>query len=538
MPRIVKILLLAVVLPLLVIVGLLLAVPYLVNVDGYAPHIAARLEPALGRKVRLGHIRLSLLPLSLVAEKVGVSEDPAFGSGDFVTMDALRIEVSLVGLLNRQIDITTLEADRPVVKAVKKATGVWNFDSLGAEVTAAPSGSPAPKKETTQGLEIAKLRLNDGSFSLDDLSGPKPAHMEFDHVTASAEHLASGKAFEFLLAVKFTDGELQTSGSAGPFIMSVPPSLPLQLHAKLENVDIVKLYGSDSPIRGRLSGTIEIDHDGKVAKITGQATVQQFQTNAKSRPSPIPVSAQFQAEYMPLTENLSLQKIDLTAGQAAIAITGLNSRRLPESNRLSVKAANAPLADFGKLLPALGVILPNNSSITSGALTLTAELTGPLTPMNGTVTISVANAKWSGYSLTGKVSEVARFVGLPSTRDTEVQSLKGDAHFVNGAATFSNLAGVMPGLSITGGGTMNAQDQLNLKMQAQFTSGGTAAQVISSLAGTKGVPFAVTGPIDNPQFAPDVAGAGQRITSLKDLAGQGGGNLGKTLGGLLKKKNP
>jgi hypothetical protein len=187
----------------------------------------------------------------------------------------------------------------------------------------------------------------------------------------------------------------------------------------------------------------------------------------------------------------------------------------------------------------MGVVLPNNSSFTAGTVTQSADFSGALQPLNGTVTINVQNAKWSGYSVTEKVSDVARLAGVATTRDTEIQTLKGSAKFVNGAATFSNLEVVMPGLTITGAGAMGADDQLDLKMQAFFTGGSTGAKVLSALAGSKGVPFSVKGPVNNPQFSPNVGGAGkQQITSLKDLATQGGGaNLGKALGGLIKKKD-
>src|SRR5580693_6937817 len=102
MPRILKIILLAVVLPLALLVGLLLAVPYFVTLDSFGSKVTERLEPALGRKVHMGHIHLSLLPLSLIVDKLGISEDPAFGTGDFATMDSLRMDVSLVSLFNRQ----------------------------------------------------------------------------------------------------------------------------------------------------------------------------------------------------------------------------------------------------------------------------------------------------------------------------------------------------------------------------------------------------------------------------------------------------
>ena len=85
---------------------------------------------------------------------------------------------------------------------------------------------------------------------------------------------------------------------------------------------------------------------------------------------------------------------------------------------------------------------------------------------------------------------------------------------------------------------MDADEQLDLKMQALFTGRGAGAQVLSALSGSKGVSFSVKGAVDNPQFWPGVSGAGkQPITSLKDLAAGRGGSLGQALGGLLKKKN-
>jgi hypothetical protein len=184
------------------------------------------------------------------------------------------------------------------------------------------------------------------------------------------------------------------------------------------------------------------------------------------------------------------------------------------------------------------VMLPSNSALTSGTLTQSSEFTGPLEPLNGTVAINLQNAKLSGYSITEKVSGVARLAGLQTTKDTEIQSLKGTAHFVNGAATFSDIQAVMPGLTVTGGGAMDAGGQLDLQLQAFFTGSSTGAKVISALAGSKGVPFSVKGPMHNPQFSPGIGAAGkQQISSIKDLAGKGGGNLGKALGGLLKKKN-
>jgi uncharacterized protein involved in outer membrane biogenesis len=541
MVRVLKIILLAVVLPIALILGLLLAIPYIVSLDSFGPKIVERLEPALGRKVHLEHIHLSVLPLSLIVSKLGISEDPAFGKGDFATVEKLRIDVGLVALLNQRVEISILDAEKPWVKLIKNASGAWNIDSLGGGAVA---GGNAPAKGAggavagAEALEISKLRMVGGSLSLDDLSGPAPSHQEFERVTASVEHLAAGKPFDFLLALNVGDGVIETSGTAGPFSTGTPPSLPLQGHVKLDSVDMVKLAGPEAPVHGLFSGTFEIDYDGRIAKVEGNATVTQLQTSPKGKPATVPVTTKFQAEYMPLTENLSVRSLDVTVGQATANVSGVMNRRLPQSNRINLKADGAALTEIGKLLPALGVFLPNNSSFTSGTVTQTGEFNGSLQPLNGTATLNVQNAKLSGYSVTEKVATVAKFAGLETKKDTDFQTLKGAATFVNGAATFSNLELVMPGLTVTGGGAMDAEGVLDLKMQAFFTGSSTGAKVLSALTGSKGVPLSVKGPMNNPQFLPDVGAAGkQQISSLKDLAAGQGGSLGKALGGLLKKKN-
>ena len=54
---------------------------------------------ALGRKVTLGHISLSLLTGSLVAENISIADDPAFSATPFLEAKELRIGVELGPLI-------------------------------------------------------------------------------------------------------------------------------------------------------------------------------------------------------------------------------------------------------------------------------------------------------------------------------------------------------------------------------------------------------------------------------------------------------
>jgi AsmA protein len=95
-----------------VIVIVILLVPFFVNADTFRPRIQDELTSALGRKVTLGHISLSILTGSLVAENISIADDPAFSSAPFLEARELRIGVELAPLIfHRSIQITTFTVD-------------------------------------------------------------------------------------------------------------------------------------------------------------------------------------------------------------------------------------------------------------------------------------------------------------------------------------------------------------------------------------------------------------------------------------------
>ncbi len=61
-----------------IFVLVLLLVPFLIPVNQFRPTIEEKTSAALGRKVRLGNLRLSLFSRSLAAEDLSIGDDPKF----------------------------------------------------------------------------------------------------------------------------------------------------------------------------------------------------------------------------------------------------------------------------------------------------------------------------------------------------------------------------------------------------------------------------------------------------------------------------
>ena len=68
-----------------VLIVLVLIVPFLIPVNQFRPTIEEKASAALGRKVQLGNMSLSLLSGSLSAENLSIGDDSKFSSSPFLT---------------------------------------------------------------------------------------------------------------------------------------------------------------------------------------------------------------------------------------------------------------------------------------------------------------------------------------------------------------------------------------------------------------------------------------------------------------------
>src|SRR5207248_11185907 len=93
---------------------LVLIAPFLIPVNQFRPTIEEKASAALGRKVLLGDLSLSLLSGSLAAENLSIGEDPKFSSAPFLTARSLKVGVELMPLIfSKTLNITGVPSTRP-----------------------------------------------------------------------------------------------------------------------------------------------------------------------------------------------------------------------------------------------------------------------------------------------------------------------------------------------------------------------------------------------------------------------------------------
>src|SRR5262249_4885130 len=126
----------------LVVVAALAALPWLLNTSGFQQYGAHAATQAIGRRVRFSSLSIAPFPLpSVKLRGLEVADDPAFGSGPFLTVGEGRMGIRLRPLLSGRIELADLVLDQPRITLASDERGRSNWTSLGA-VVQGPVGAP------------------------------------------------------------------------------------------------------------------------------------------------------------------------------------------------------------------------------------------------------------------------------------------------------------------------------------------------------------------------------------------------------------
>src|ERR1700674_3919510 len=126
----------------LVLLLVVLAVPYFLNVDRYRDTIADALAKQTGRKVTVGAIHARLFPgAGVTVAELHIGNPSGFPAGDVVGADEIRVNVALAPLLHGIIHVNSVDLVRPKLTLLTDGSGKNN-----CTFTASDSTEKAPAK--------------------------------------------------------------------------------------------------------------------------------------------------------------------------------------------------------------------------------------------------------------------------------------------------------------------------------------------------------------------------------------------------------
>ncbi len=364
------------------------------NVNRYRGTIQSELEQRLVRKVTLGDMHLNLFPPRFSVQNLTIADDSAFGiEQPFVQTQQLNVSVKLLPLLKGNVEIDSLELQRPSVELIKNQQNVWNFSSLGgSSVSTNPAGqqssagsspesskpngpqpsSGGPSKSTGGGglpFSLGKLAITDGQVAVTDLQSKSPRAL-YDHIDLNVLDFAPDVPFSIHVAAHLPGPgtqQFRLDGQAGPIVQGQPASTPFHGTLEMQQIGIAGLQKFlDSPVLvntdGVLSGQTKIGSESGKLTASGQMNLQ----NAKVRGLELgyPISAEYDITDDLPAGLITIRDTTIKLGTMPILVSGtVNTGPSPAQVDLRVKADNVSIAEAGKLAAASGVAFAPGTTI-------------------------------------------------------------------------------------------------------------------------------------------------------------------------------
>ena len=490
------------------LVIILIALPFLINVNRFRPKVESEASAALGRQVTVSNLRLFVLSGSVGAENIAIADDPGFGKSPFVTAKSLKVGFELMPLIfSKQLKVTDITLDAPEINLLKAANGKWNFSNIGSSAQKAPGSTPT-------NFSMAKLNVNHGKLSVGKAnSATEP--VIYDNVNISVKEFSFTSKFLFRLTAQLpASGDVNITGEAGPINPDDAARTPLTTMVKANGMNLVALGMIDpaSGIAGLANFDGALDSDGSHAKAVGLFTGKQLKFSPKAAPAPKEVTIEHTVDVDLDKRSGTISQGDVAIGSATVHLTGtFHAQGEAEVLNLKLNAPNVPVDELEAMLPSMGVQLPSGSQLKGGTLSAELAIAGPLDKLVITGPVRLANTLLANFDLGSKLGALSAFAGKSvSSPNTSIQNASLNARVSPEGAQANDINLNVPALgAITGAGTVSPEGVLAFKMIADLQGGmvGGLSKVAGARSREGGTPFAIEGTTSNPKFIPDVGGA-------------------------------
>lgn len=534
-----------------VLVVILVALPFMIDVDSFRPKIEAEASAALGRQVTLGKLSLSILSSSVKADDIQIADDAAFSSQPFVKAELLKVGVELKPLIfSKKIKVTEIVLEKPEIRLIRGANGTWNFSNIGA-ASKKPAGASS---SGTPDVSVAKLDVNDGKLMIGRAGSAQPSQV-YDDVHVDVTDFSETSQFPFKLTAKLPGGgDADIAGKAGPINAGNAAKTPFESAVKVNGMSIENSGFIDrtSAIAGVANFDGTLTSDGTTAKAVGTFTGEKLKLSPRGTPAAKDVTIKHTVEVNLDNETATIAQGDISIGGAQAHLTGtVQMQGETQVVNLKLNAPGMPVDELEAMLPSLGIVLPSGSQLSGGTLSTNLTVTGPMSNPVVTGPIQLANTKLKNFDLGQKLGALSAFAGKAASKpDTSIQNFSMNVNATLQAEQASNINLTVPAIGvITGAGVVTQPaGALNFKMKANLSGGmmGGITQVAGLGKGaTSGIPFSIEGTTANPKFVPNVGGM---ATGLAEGAMHGvmkgkvpgvPGSASDMINGLLGgKKNP
>lgn len=514
------------------LVGLVLLLPFIVDLNKYQDQYRPLIEEVLNRKVTLEDIRLTIWP-RLGARVAGftVVEDPAFGAGPFASLDSVDVGVKLMPLLSGKVEVEEISLREPLITVIKNKNGVLNASTLGRKGVAIPekpSRAPVPSPEGPLKilalLAVDRVSIVGGKVTYRDVSQAQPIEYALHdmELLLQSVHLGESPTLHVATLVQPLNMPVSLDGSFGP----------LKETTDLEVINLQLALGKTA-----------LAITGKTAGSQAALTVTSPAISTANLPMPLPLKKPVEARNFKLAvetkgQTLALRDLSLELFGGTIAAQGSlvsGSVAPPFNGKLSLQGL--------QLGPAIDAVAETPVSV-SGTAGADISLKGQgfampdlTSTLEGGGHVAVKDGKIDGMNLLQEALSILKVAGIEvgEARATAFSTIETDLAIHKGVVTLSNMLMDSHDFQASGGGTLGFDRALNMTLNlrlsealSQQISGSSPVARLAIKEGRLALPLLIGGTLEAPTYGLD----------MKGLTGKAQEQIQKkvqeAIGGLLK----
>lgn len=334
-----------------VLLGIALFVPPNINGVRFRDQLAGSLSAALGRQVRIDHVKYRVFPRpGFDLYGLQVMDDPAFSAEPLLMCGKVAADLRLTSLWQGRLEIANLkltdDAAPPSLNLVY-SQGHLNLESLLLRAEQLPSAPTAKRRaegrarfpyiEATAGRINVKIGAEKTPFTFSNTDfAVWLAAEDVWHVRLEGQPVRTDMNLNDTGTVRM-EGDLRRARDL--------PSIPLKLDIAWGKAQLGQLTslvsGRDRGWRGGLSGNAQVSGTPANLHITASAQLAEFRRYDINRNQMPRLSARCQGNYV--REALEM-KCDTPLGSGGVLLNARWSSKTPRDYDLSAVATRVPLA--------------------------------------------------------------------------------------------------------------------------------------------------------------------------------------------------
>ena len=413
---------------LMLLVVVLASLPFLINANQFRPMLESKLSQGLGREVKLGDLKFSVLSGGVTASDLSIADHPAFSKSPFLRAKSLTVSAELWPFIfSRKLNVTGLAIDQPEIVLLQSAPGQWNFSNLG--VSASSGAAPASSGTNNLDLSIQLVKISGGRLSVGRINSHiKP--LALDKVNFELRNFSPASVMPFTLTAKVTGGgDIKLSGKAGPIHTEDVVLTPVDASLNVSRLDLAAsgLMDASSGIGGLISVDGAVASNGSSLEVKGRVKADQLKLAKGGSPARRLVELDLTIDHDLRRGAGSVRRGDVHIGSAVASLTGTYAQH-GESTILNANLSGPgmPISELEAMLPSLNIELPQGSSLQGGTASVRLVVEGPLDRLTAIGSLSLDHTRLTGFDLGSKMAVMEMLAGIKRSPNTEIETLSGN----------------------------------------------------------------------------------------------------------------